>query len=67
MSSKKTINSGISMIIVSAILIGGFLVATCINPGWATSEVFAMSLIAGFLSGIYVEIKRANDLRADKD
>ncbi len=61
MSSKNTI------LLTAAILCGAMLIAGFIYPMMLTLESFALSVIAAYLAGIFVELKRANDLRSTND
>ena len=66
MRSKKSLSSGATVVACMTVLSLAFLASAIINPAFSVLEAIAMSAIAAILSGIYVEIKRANDERTDK-
>ena len=55
--------SGTTIIAIAIILSAAMITATVINPKSFTMEASGLMLIAAFLGGIYVELRRLNNTR----
>ena len=56
--------SGTIVVTVAAILTTAMVIVAAINPSSFSMEATGLVVIAAYLSGIYSELKRSNDLRA---